>query len=174
MSFPGYDACAELMLDNLDIVLSQPDSPPDEAICLPLRPGFDGRAYRLDGEIPAGSRALIELVYFLTGAEIAGETKKRYGSLTYLHGIYEGTPIEFTEIHTQVDGADCMEWTVRVDMPAPEMEEEIAQRDLKATRGEMKALFDSTVDEIRILPSMTRKKWKELRRRQAEAITASS
>lgn len=171
--FPDYDSCAERFIECLDIAVASGEPRLGEAVCLALKPGFSGAAYQIEGEVPDGSRALLELAYSLTDAEIVGSVQKSYGTITFLHGLYEGTPIAFMEVYGDLDGAPIMEWLIRADRLAPEMQEPIVKQNLRPTRGEQRELIDITVDEIRILPSMTRKRWRKLKARQAESFSQS-
>ncbi|MEX2006736.1 MAG: hypothetical protein WD877_00970 [Candidatus Saccharimonadales bacterium] len=143
--FQGYYLCAEEVLIQLDEVTRESDYDWHESLRLPL--GLEnGYAFtKLSGEMPDGTRALIELTYALTKSEIVGETSKKDQDIIYLHGLYRDRPIEFIETYTRQSEDLIMEWSVRLDEPIAELEDPAYDR-RPATEGEKRELIDTAIE----------------------------
>lgn len=154
----GYSECAEELADKLERLVSPTNEDPRKIIRLPLDFYNGYTTSRLRNKVPeGGSRALMELTYSLTKAEIVGDKRKtddtgsRTTDFIFLHGVYDNRLLEFAEVYT-IDPEEglTVEWTVRLD----EIRESSEHDWQRATRAEAQELVDTTLDGISSLPGL--------------------
>ena len=147
--FKGYEACTDQLSRVMENVINGEYKHPNKFVSLPL--GTDNGYYisKIYNDMPRGTRALMELTYSMTDAQVVGSLESMNRDKIFLFGSYYGNPLEFVETFRRIEGMLEMRWGIRLAEPQ-EVHDKVHDT-RRATRGEIIQLVDDTSYSLRWL-----------------------
>lgn len=140
--FEGFDVCAHRLGEVLEQVIEGNVSYQGFNY-LPVDTENGHYKTKIFDEMPKGTRALMELTYAMTGAQITQRLQTRLRDKIILNGNYWDTPLEFVEVFTTRRDMLEMRWGVRLAEPLEALEPVHDTR--RAIKSETVRLVDDTL-----------------------------